>query len=371
MNMDLESNPNRPMEHSTSLDKAGESHASGLSVWMEHIPGATPTTRFIRRHQNILWWMHSAYALLLGIAVMLVASKSFRFLHIVMLQIAFIWVASLFLPALVNHHRIHPPWGNRLRLAGNYIMKNFYQQMLFLLLPIYFSSSTFSSRNMLFVCLLAVSATLSTMDVLFDQYLTVRWYLSAVFLSFNLFATINVMLPVLLRVSNYWALWISGALALVSMASMVYRFTSWSGRKAWRLLGIGAAGLFLLIFFFRSFIPPAPLHLASTEFGASVKSLQIVAPLTALPPDYLGKVAALTRIKAPNGLQERVRQKWYQDGKLIYAQEPIRLIGGREEGFRLWSAVSYDKKMQGKSLRLDVETESGQLIGRARISAAH
>jgi hypothetical protein len=41
------------------------------------------------------------------------------------------------------------------------------------------------------------------------------------------------------------------------------------------------------------------------------------------------------------------------------------MTGGREEGFRLWTACVFDGFSPGAELRLDLETEGGQLIGRA------
>ena len=52
--------------------------------------------------------------------------------------------------------------------------KNFYQQVLFFVLPIYYASATLSSRNFLFVLLLVASALLSTLDIVYDRHLSVR-----------------------------------------------------------------------------------------------------------------------------------------------------------------------------------------------------
>jgi hypothetical protein len=255
-----------------------------------------------------------------------------------------------------------------MRLVINYFNKNFYQQLLFFLLPIYYASTTFGSRNMLFLILLAASALLSTMDIIYDRYLSVRWSLTALFFMFNLFASINVMLPVLWAISNHRALWISGALALGGFASMLYRLSGLRGYRAKVLLAGAAFGLFTIIEFFTPFIPPAPLCLASAEFGTAIRSLQIDNKMVTIPASP-GKIAALTAIKAPLGLEERVRHCWYLDGKVVFVSNYHTVTGGRKEGYRLWSQINWRGGLQGRVLTLDIETQGGQLIGRAKLKS--
>lgn len=322
--------------------------------------------RFLRGRETLLWWMHSSYALLFGVGVMWLGAKNFVYLRLIVFHISFIWLTSLFLPAIVMRSWLSPRWRERIRLGINYFNKNFYQQLLFFLLPIYYASTTFGSRNMVFLVLLAISAALSTMDIVYDRYLSVHWPLTALFFMFNLFASINVMLPVLWSVSNHWALWISGALALGGFASMLYRLSGLRRNTAKLLLVAAAFGLFLIIEFFRPFIPPAPLYLASAQFGRSIQSLRIVSPIDSIPTGP-GKIAALTAIKAPMGLQENVRHLWYLDDKVIFASSYHPVTGGRKEGYRLWTQITWKSGLTGRVLTVDVETQSGQLIGRAQL----
>jgi hypothetical protein len=323
---------------------------------------------FLERNEKVLWWIHSAYALLLGMVVMWLGARNFHFLRVVIFDIAFIWISSLFLPAIAGSTRLSPKWQARVRLIVNYFNKNFYQQLLFFVLPIYFSSATFGSGNMLFVLLLALSAVLSTMDVVYDRYLSVRWPLTALFFAFNLFACINVMLPVLWSVSNYWALWISGALALAGFATILYRWSGWTGPSQRVTVVVAAFALAVLIFFLRQFIPPAPLSIGHAEFGNGIRGLSISGPVEILPSPGSGKIFALTSIKAPLGLLEKVRHIWYLDGKLLYASPYYEVTGGRNDGYRIWTNITWKESMKGQELTLDIETRGGQLIGRTRLS---
>jgi len=323
----------------------------------------------LHRHQDKLWWFHSSYSLLLGIGVMWLGIRNFTYLRLAVFHIAFIWLSSLFLPALVRIRRIPPPWPQRLRLLINYFQRNFYQQLLFFILPIYYFSASWGAANMLFVLLLAVSAVLATMDIIYDRYLSVNWWLLAMFFAFNLFACINVMLPVVWNFKNSFALRLSALLALAGFASFCLTRKEVKARR--RLMPILAAALLLaaLSEIGRPLIPPAPLRLLQSTFGTEIDAerRQLKAALTHLPSGGPYKIYALTAIKAPLGLNDRVGHRWYLNGKLIFSSPFFIISGGRETGFRFWTFRTLKNIAAGSSLRIDVRTEAGQLIGRARL----
>ena len=118
---------------------------SGVSGWME-------------RHETQLWWLHSVWALAFGIGVMWLGARNFAYLRIAILHVAFIWATSMALPFIVRSGSLSRPWRLRVQLVVNYFNKNFYQQLLFFILPIYWLSTTPGSRNVLFVVLLATAA---------------------------------------------------------------------------------------------------------------------------------------------------------------------------------------------------------------------
>jgi hypothetical protein len=121
----------------------------------------------------------------------------------------------------------------------------------------------------------------------------------------------------------------------------------------------------------RPFIPPAPLRLVSVELGTDFQkeSLQIESPLTEFSPGQSLRLYGLTAIKAPLGLKERVQHRWYMNEKLIFTSPFYAMTGGREEGFRLWTSLYFESIPAGAELRLDLQTEGGQLIGRRRVNA--
>ena len=330
----------------------------------------TPPARvraFIGRYETLLWWLHSLYVLGLGAVVLWLGARHYAWLRYSAFYLVFIWISSLFLAEVV--HRREGVWWSRVRLVVNYINKNFYQQLLFFLLPIYYASASAWSANLIFVALLAASALLSTFDVFFDQHLSVRRGLTAVFFAFSLFACINVMLPVLWSISNRVALLVSLLLAVVAFATIRYSGGALTRRGRRSQIGIAAIALVLLVALGRPLIPPAPLRVLQTEFGTGINraAFQVIGPVASLRVGWTGRVYGVTSIYAPLGLRDRVGHRWYQDGRLVYASPFYRLEGGRPEGFRLWTSASVANVRRGTRLTVEVWTEAGQLVGRAGI----
>jgi hypothetical protein len=248
----------------------------------------------------------------------------------------------------------------------NYFNKNFYQQMMFFVLPIYYASATLYSRNMIFVLFVGMSAFLSTLDVIYDRHLSVSRTLTAIFFAFNLFALINVMLPVLWSVSNTWTTRLSALISAMAFLTLFHPLSP-SKRRRWVLGLLITVAWLAAVERGRGFIPPAPLRLATAEFGTAFQqeTLSLDSKLTEVAAGPSAHLYGLTAIKAPLGLEERVQHRWYQNGQLIWASPYYNVTGGREEGFRLWTACTFQKITPATELRLDVETEGGQLIGRA------
>lgn len=323
----------------------------------------------LHQHQDKLWWFHSSYSLLLGIGVMWLGTKNFTYLRLAVFHIAFIWLSSLALPLLARLRNLPEHWQRRLRLLINYFQRNFYQQLLFFILPIYYLSATWGAGNMLFVLLLAVSALLATMDIVYDRYLSVNRRLLAVFFAFNLFACINVMLPVVWNFKNSFALRLSALLALAGFVSFSFTLRGVKNRDRLRLILAATLLLAGVAEIGRPLIPPAPLRLLESGFGLGwdEPNKRLSDPLRELPAGGPLKIYALSAIGAPLGLKDRIGHRWYLNGELVYASPFIMLSGGRISGFRLWTFRTLKTVAPGSILRVDVRTEGGQLIGRVRL----
>jgi hypothetical protein len=324
---------------------------------------------WLHRRETLLWWLHSAWALAFGVGVMWLGSRNFAWLRVTYAYIAFIWIASFALPRVLRHRRLPARWRHPLRLAVNYFVKNFYQQLLFFVLPVYWASTTIGARNMWFVVLVAVSAVLSTFDVVYDRHVSVKRTLTAAFFGFNLFACVAVVLPVLWSVSNATALRASAALTIVAMVTLAVEFSRLRNRAVQVAVVCSAALLIALVEFGRPFIPPAPLRVVRADFGGAIQRRPPVVPRTldALPSGFTGRLYVVTAISAPLGLRDRVRHVWRIDGTEVQTSPYYEVTGGRTEGYRLWTVRTLDANATPSRIEVDVETEGGQLIGRATL----
>lgn len=334
-------------------------------------PAQSIPVSWFRRHKDKLWWLHSAYALLLGVGIMWLGARNYNFLRVTVFHVGFIWLSSLYLPRLLNQPRLSERWGERLRLLVNFFNKNLYQQMLFFILPIYYGSTTVSSGNILFVLVLTISAVLSTLDVVYDRHLSVRRGLTALFFAFNLFALINVMLPVLWSIGNNWATRVSAVFAALGFVTIFQPFSQVRYRQY--AVAVATALLILvLVEFGRPYIPPAPLRVVAARFGGDYQpeSKSVEPVLTEVEPGQARRLHVITPIKAPLGLKEAVQHRWHKNGRLMWASPFIQVTGGREQGFRLWTNYLFDVIEPGAVVRVDAVTAGGQLIGRAWLHAA-
>src|SRR5688572_9193958 len=132
---------------------------------------------FIARHGRKLWWLHSLYALALGIFVVLFARKGFAHARWLVASLGGAWLLLLITFRLFGSgkERVIAGRGAKVRyFFVTYALKNLYQGMLFFLLPFYWQSMSLDSPNRWFLVALATCAVASTLDVIFDHVI-MRW----------------------------------------------------------------------------------------------------------------------------------------------------------------------------------------------------
>jgi hypothetical protein len=153
--------------------------------------------------------------------------------------------------------------------------------------------------------------------------------------------------------------------------TLAWRLWRLGQRMAWAGVAAGALLVFVAAELARPLVPPAPLRLTSTTFGSGLdrSALQVTDALTFLPAAGGGRVYALTALRAPLGLRDRVELRWYRDSVLAGVSAGHTVSGGRREGFRLWSVIELQRVAGARALRLDVVTEGGQLVGRSELRA--
>ncbi|MGE5343201.1 MAG: DUF5924 family protein [Candidatus Omnitrophota bacterium] len=346
---------------------------------MEFNLNHNPLSHFFNKHKDMLLkhkdkliWFHSFYALLIGIGVMWLGSKNFKFIRFAFIQILFIWLSNLAIPLIHNHPKLSSKWKERIRLVINYFNRNFYQGLLFFILPIYYMSATMGSKNMVFIVLVAISAILSTMDIVYDRYISVQAIILSLFFAFNLFACINIMLPILWGVRTVHSVRFSAILAFIGFATFCFRLSHIENLKKKIIIGAAAVMFFFISESGRAFIPPAPLKLDKTEFGQTMKKRSLeIGSLYSILPEGTARIYSLTYLKAPLKMKEKVNISWYLNGDLISSSKRSYEITGKgEKGrFRLWWCKLLKNIPPASTLMVEAETEDGQLIGRSFLSS--
>ena len=284
--------------------------------------------------------------------------------YLMLVSLLFIVFIELRLPLESAEHK-------SLRLiatAVDYTLQTLYHGLLLFVLPAYWAATTLTSRNAAFLALLVTLALLATFDPWYRAVVQPRPWLGYVFFVVSIFASLNVALP-LVGVPPFPSLIASAFLASVALTPAVRRGQRLPWPAAFRAtvaVGVVAATIVALG---RAAIPPAPLFLARAVIAWDVLSTDALelapSPISADELRQRGLIA-YTPIYAPAGLSQSVTHVWRRNGQVVNVVNLSPVRGGRQEGFRTYSRkTSFPADPTGR-WTVDVETSSGQLIGRLR-----
>ncbi len=344
----------------------------------------TPLERaktFLARHGRKLWWLHSAYALGLGITVVVFARKGFDHARWLAVSVGAVWLlVVLFFRVFTAGREKEPLEGalpsHRLRFfAMTYVMKNLYQGMLFFLLPFYWKSTTFTSPNTWFVVLLGACALLSTLDVVFDRVLFRVRALASVFHAVALFGCLNLVVPALVpETRTVVSLVVASVVSVVSFWTIHVDLKTFRDRRWLALFGVSIVAAAALAYAGRSAIPPVPTYVAHGAVGPIVlDDGRLGMEVFTLRPSVIDKLIAITDIVAPGGKGDRLVHVWRHDGVEVQrATETTARVEGPEGTIRLRSGMTgrqLPARLVG-SWAVDVETQDGQLVGRVSFQVA-
>jgi hypothetical protein len=336
-----------------------------------------PLTRvrvFLRLHGKKLWWLHSVYALLLGCGVVAFAQKGFDHARWLSVSLVGAWLLVVAIFRLGSGRAVHEasaPTRARLRFfVMTYVLKNFYQGMLFFLLPFYWKSSTLASYNALFLALLAVCTMVSTLDLVFDRVL-MRWaVVGALFHGLTLFACLNLVIPALFPDTRTLYTLLSAAGAAVIGFWTIHLRTSLLKDPRYLALLTVSMGLGLLSAYeLRRAIPPVPMYVSSGAVGPSLlPDGRLAMEVTSLHAAVLRQVIAVTDVVVPGGKGDRLVHVWRHHGvELHRASEETSRVDGPSGAIRLKSTLFADTGLPEELAgpwSVDVETDDGQLVGR-------
>lgn len=312
-------------------------------------------------------WGLSLLSLLSGLVTLIIFRRGIDHFAWILGCLLLLWVGGV----VFAHLRQVLEARNRrlIRVVMDFTIQSLHHDLLLFLAPIYYASTTLSSRNVWFFLLLVAAALLTAIDPWYRAtILRYRWASHALF-AFGLFASLNVGLP-LVTMRSAWALVLSAVLSQLALIPALRRGFTQSWRNAALLAALGGALTATVAWSLRGWIPPGPLNLSAATFARSVERLEPVEPVQRVSAADLqawGGLTCFTAVSAPAGLREPIYHVWRKDGTPVtrIALSPIR--GGRPGGFRTYSQRSDLGADPAGRWTVDVLTAQGQLIGRVRL----
>jgi hypothetical protein len=254
-------------------------------------------------------------------------------------------------------------------------------------LVFYFRSATLAV-SWPFLALLA--ACLIANELLKEHYIRLVYQVFIFFLSLLSFAIYFV--PVVLHKIGPVVFVLSGLFSLLGLALFLWLLSVLAHerfKKSRRLLWLSLGGMYLLInlLYFTNLIPPLPLALKDAGVYHSIERtragdyivqtepsdwrnyFKLNQPFTTTGP---GTVYAFSAIFSPTKLDISIVHEWQRFDEpsqswLTVSKVTLPIVGGREGGYRTYS--TYNKLSAGR-WRVNVITESGQVLGRIRLAVA-
>ena len=319
-----------------------------------------------------IWWLHSTVALAFGGVAMLFARAGLAHADKVMIALLVSWlllfVALRFIVGPSNRRDDEGFARKGIRVATNYIIKQFYQQMFFFLVPIYASSATwsFASRNWWLAPLLLLCGVLSTIDLVFDHYVMERRHLAAAMYGIAMFALLNVLMPLVAECDHFAGLIIAAAATPASVALLSFSVKSVLSPQGAILTLAMTGGLLFAVWAGREVIPPAPLAMPETAVGHGTLGSYECLPSSAhqLRADELDGLRCGSLLREPGGLKEPIEHVWFHAGSEVARVSPERVsCDGDALVYR--STFPPDKlpaKPEG-TWTCETFTQNGQLVG--------
>ena len=333
---------------------------------------ARPPSR-LRRLLRRLWWVHSCFALSSGAGVMLFARAGLAHADKIMIALFASWlvmfIALRFIVGPANR-RDHETIARRgVRVATNYLIKQFYQQMFFFLTPLYASSATWSltSWNWWLAPLLLVCAVVSTMDIVFDNFVMERRLLASAMYGLAMFGVLNVLLPLVAGLDHRTGLVIAAAATPVSVALLSFSFRQVLAPSGVLLIVAATGGLLSAVWFGRKFVPPAPLAMLETAVGHGTMGSYECLPGSKhqIRTDQTDGLRCGAMLREPGGLKEDVIHIWSWRGHELARVTPehMRCDDGDGEVFRSMFPIGEMPSDPTGRWACTTMTVGGQLVG--------
>jgi hypothetical protein len=257
----------------------------------------------------------------------------------------------------------HARWRNLLRLATATIAISLFRNVLFFLVPVWFTSSTLTSINIVAPLALAAAAGLSCFPNYFRAHVLDRPRARTLWSSSVLFAALVPATAVEISASPRLSLALAAAISWV-VASLVSSREVLETKQGRLVLARGAGIAALACALAAPILPPVPVASLAAVTGTSLHSREVDGIATRFPAGTK-RVVAWFAIQAPRNYRQGLRFAWYRDGEPAGHIVAKDVVGGREQGFR---TSSFTTAPQPGSWRVDLLTDASQLIGRTRFT---
>lgn len=332
---------------------------------------------FLKRHEKKLWWLHSVYALCLGMSVVFFAQRGFEKARILSVSVGAAWLlVVLFFRVFakdrpINASEIAAKKPNLRFYAMTYALKNLYQGMLFFLVPFYFKASTYDSPNFYFVVVLGAFAILSTLDIVFDRFVMRFRTLASFFHGLTLFACLNLVVPALFpNTRTLVAVLAAAGLSVLSFFTLHLRWQWLKRPPVVALLALAMGGVVFGVYAARAYLPPVPMYVSHAAVGPAVREDgHLTMEVSTLDVKALQRLVAVTDITLPGGKGDRLVHVWKKNGETVFRSvEETSRVPGATDGIRLRSTLSKVPEHPVGQWTVDVETDDGQLVGRTRFA---
>ncbi|HUR40521.1 MAG TPA: DUF5924 family protein [Verrucomicrobiae bacterium] len=240
------------------------------------------------------------------------------------------------------------------------------QETFFFALPFFLHTTTWTTGQGVFTGAVTLAALCSIWDPLYYGRIVARQWLAVAFHAFAVFVGTLTLTPIVLHLTTQQTLALASVavagLCIASQRSLIDR-----EQLSQRLLLIaGAAALGCLAWSLRPWVPPATLWISHAQVTDALDPVARTPglALASVSPAHLHAqgLHAFTAIHAPRGLREQVYHRWLHEGREV-DRIALDIVGGRAEGYRAWSQKRGFPADPRGSWRVEVMTESGQLIG--------
>jgi hypothetical protein len=335
---------------------------------------AAPPPSRLRRILRKAWWAHSTFALTFGVGVMLFARAGLAHADKVMIALLASWlllfIALRFIVGPTNRRPDEALLRRGIRVATNYVIKQFYQQMFFFLTPLYASSATwsFQSWNWWLAPILLVCAVLSTMDLVFDHFVMERRWLASAMYGLAMFSLLNVLLPLVAGVDHLTSLIVAAAATPASVALLSFSVRQvLSPQGALLTLGL-TGGMLGAVWYGRGLIPPAPLAMPETSVGHGTRGSYECLPASAhrIPKDQLDDLRCGSLLREPGKPKEPIEHVWTLRGQELARVSPEELSCDTDGDTEVWRSYFPKDKLPADptgTWSCETVTLGGQLVG--------